>query len=130
MMAVLLVLLLHLVAGDGSAIYIQNTKQNPHHLSIRQILRLQLVEEDVVALNPKDREKLNFPTQDRNQPLFSPQTRDQFPVAIYLLNNRDPLLSPPLLRGKRARLWTPRWKVKTDKEDLVWRQCEYIWRIE
>ena len=139
---ILLVLLLHLVAGEGAAMYIKDSKHISPPLYITPSLLLQLVRGDVEARNPMDRKQLLSPPQAMDQLFFPPQKRDQlFPHPKdrhHLLSppkyrdqilsppkDRHHLLSPPTLRGKRAGLWVPRW-VKKVREDITQKQGEII----
>ena len=87
-----LVLLLHLVAGDGAAMYIKDNKQILPSLSISPSLLLQLVGGDVEVINPMDRNQLLSPSQDMDQILLPPQDMDQILLPP---QDMDQILLPP-----------------------------------
>ena len=89
---IFLVLLLHLVAGDGAAMYIKDNKQILPSLSITPSHLLQLVGRDVEVMNPNEREQLLSSPQDMDQKTSPPKDKDQI---LYPTEYMDQLLSPP-----------------------------------
>ena len=99
---VLLVLLLHLVAGEGAATYSKDSKQTRSPVSFSPSLLLKLVRVNVEARNPKDTKQLLFPPQDMDHLLFPPQNTDQI---LSPSQDRKQLFYSPLLKGKSSGLW-------------------------